>query len=532
MIYSSVTSAKDTTLIPLFTDGKSMYSRYSPQKEAEKYACITEKNKAFFLVTGLGNGLHLRTLLKKYPNSYFFVVENSLEDYEWLKNHFDLEDIIYHPHIHITFLDYFIPKLKQTYIPQLHGDFVYAPLRSWLDQIQKNDYNFSKKLEEYISELSSDMATQAHFGKQWFGNFFINLACIFDKQTTIKTTASKVIITAAGPSLEQFLPQIQAKKQTSDYFLIATDTSVPVLRKWGIHPDVAVCIDSQIHSKNHFFIDSSSKEHLKNTIFAFDLCVSPSVVATVRVKGSEIFFFRNNNPLSTLFSRFITQNADQEIPLLNTGGGTVTSAAFDLAHHLGFTDIEVFGADFAYIDGKPYCKGTYFEDLFSVSCDRISPLDKKYTDLLYRLPTTRLQNQSVTTDILQNYKKSFYEYVQSHTDIMCQVQGMTIQNKNTTYKPSKQTLTEYKCLTSKITKKHAQNFILFYTKELNRLSSLTDTFFDENITSIKDLLTISEIIPSLLPLFSWDIKKNNTEKSFLRIIKLAYSYMIRYTDIL
>ena len=105
MIYSSVTSAKDTTLIPLFTDGKSMYSRYSPQKEAEKYACITEKNKAFFLVTGLCNGLHLRTLLKKYPNSYFFVVENSLEDYEWLKNHFDLEDIIYHPHIHITFLD-------------------------------------------------------------------------------------------------------------------------------------------------------------------------------------------------------------------------------------------------------------------------------------------------------------------------------------------------------------------------------------------------------------------------------------------
>ncbi|MBU3850413.1 MAG: hypothetical protein IAA16_07600, partial [Candidatus Treponema excrementipullorum] len=123
-------------------------------------------------------------------------------------------------------------------------------------------------------------------------------------------------------------------------------------------------------------------------------------------------------------------------------------------------------------------------------------------------------------------------YVQSHTDIMCQVQGMTIQKKNTTYKPSKQTLTEYKCLTSKITKKHAQNFILFYTKELNRLSSLTDTFFDENITSIKDLLTISEIIPSLLPLFSWDIKKNNTEKSFLRIIKLAYSYMIRYTDTL
>lgn len=532
MIYSAVTYAKDTTLIPLFVDGKSMYSRYSPQKEAEKYANITEKSKAFFLVTGFGNGLHIRSLLKKYPDSYFFVVENSLEDYQWLKNHFDIEDIIFHPHIHITFLDYFIPELKQTYIPQLHGDFVYAPLRSWLDQIQKHECNFSKKLEEYISELTSDMATQAHFGKQWFSNFFTNLTCIFDEQTTIKTIASKVIITAAGPSLEQFLPQIQAKRQNNDYFIIATDTSVPVLRKWGIHPDVAVCIDSQIHSKNHFFIDSSSKEHLKNTIFAFDLCVSPSVVATVRAKGNAIFFFRNNNPLSTLFSRFITQNADQEIPLLNTGGGTVTSAAFDLARHLGFTDIEVFGADFAYINGKPYCKGTYFEDLFSVSCDRLSPLDKKYTDLLYRLPTTQLQNQSITTDILQKYKKSFYEYIGACTNTTCQVQGMTIQNNNTTNHSSQRTPTEYKYLTSTIIKKHVQNFIRFYTKELKRLSSLTDTFFDENIVSIKDLLTISEIIPSLLPLFSWDIKKNNTEKSFLRIIKLAHSYMIRYTDTL
>ena len=52
-LYSNVIEAKDGTLIPVFTSGKTMYSKYSPCKETETFAnnCKQEQLQ-FFLICG------------------------------------------------------------------------------------------------------------------------------------------------------------------------------------------------------------------------------------------------------------------------------------------------------------------------------------------------------------------------------------------------------------------------------------------------------------------------------------------------
>ena len=51
-IYTSILSAKNGSLIPLFDDGKSMESKYNPQNEAERNAENTEASSFFLILRG------------------------------------------------------------------------------------------------------------------------------------------------------------------------------------------------------------------------------------------------------------------------------------------------------------------------------------------------------------------------------------------------------------------------------------------------------------------------------------------------
>ena len=123
-----------------------------------------------------------------------------------------------------------------------------------------------------------------------------------------------------------------------------------------IVPDAVVSIDGQNISYAHFLHQAQKNK----TVFAFDLCANSIPAKKISVQKNKILFFESGHPLSVLASRFNGTNFIH----LNSGSGTVTIAATDLVFFLGFEKIEFFGADFAYLNGKPYAKGTYLDDIF------------------------------------------------------------------------------------------------------------------------------------------------------------------------
>jgi hypothetical protein len=112
-------------------------------------------------------------------------------------------------------------------------------------------------------------------------------------------------------------------------------------------------------------------------------------------------FATGGHPLSRYAAAF------GNLPLLETGSGTVTVAAMDAAFSCGYKRIKLVGADFAYTAGKPYCRGTYLEGVFSRTVSRLCGREERYTELMFRTEVKKsIHEKSVTyfTDTLTNYR--------------------------------------------------------------------------------------------------------------------------------
>ena len=526
MLYKSTLAARDGTIIPAFSDGKTMFSRYAPLREADNFATnlmkennpyesmgsggLLQGGAGFFVVCGLGNGLHIRALKKKFPTSVILVIEKSLEDIQWLKEHFDLSEILSQQDICITSLSQATERFIQLYNPLLQGNFFFLPLRSWVDQLPQEAMVVKNEIQQALKDIAADYSTQAYFGKIWFRNFFQNLSLLPQTHPPAQLpdagSYSQAFVAAAGPSLENFIPDLQQATIRTDLYLIATDTSLPVLLRHNVEPNMVVTIDGQASSSRHFL-----KRIPGTTVLAADISCCPAVARRCHEAGCPVLFFRNRNPLPAVLDHYLQQHDSMGLPVIDTGAGTVTAAAVDLARWLGFTRIQVGGGDFAYLDGKPYCRGTYFEDQFVQFADRTSSMEQKYVELMFKGTTIRDTNK-ITTPVLENYSKSFHQYLQRHSDVafILHEQRVSAMSPRT----DKKTLCD-----------------LELQGEKNMVQQLPQELTRGFVEWYKELLLQQneEVISSILPLYGWYIKKNKDKCDIFHIMKLAYSQTVRYT---
>ena len=515
MLYKATVEAKDGTVIPVFSDGKTMFSRYAPLKEVENFGShlqLEETAGGFFVVAGLGNGIHIQALRKKFPHSIILIVEKSEDEIHWLKDNFSLQSVLSMENIRLTTCTQAAQVFIQLYNPLLQGNFFFLPVRSWVDQVPEEAAQLKASLEQALASIAGDFSTQAHFGKLWFRNFFLNLQSLVTnpKNFQLEIQQECAFVAAAGPSLDSFIPQLKNPQIREKIYLIATDTALPALLRQKIIPDMAVTIDGQAASIRHFLQELPS-----SMVVAADISCAPDVVLRCRNKGCPVLFFRNKNPLPLLLESYLKEKSVDSaafqmelLPEIDTGSGTVTSAAVDVAYKLGFSQIQVGGGDFAYLNGKPYCQGTYFEDQFCTTSCRINPTEQQYIQLMYR-GKTFTSGGKIETAILTEYRKSFENYIKNHGDVVI-------------ITDSKKIYTEKKYYGQKLQAKRCQL----------KISNLSEADFKGFVDWYKSLLKEEkqEAISSILPLFGWYVKKNNAKCDIFYIMKLAYSQTVRYTE--
>lgn len=395
-IYNSFEKAKNGTLIPVFNSGRTMESRYNPERDAQTLCNSIEEAFDFFLVLGIGSGLFIKNLSQRFPHAKILGLEIYKDDLSFLENSEIVRELEENSLIKLISLDQLEKALVQNYLPAKYGQIKIVEQKAWL--LENKDFveNINLILKKTIGLISADYSVQAHFGKIWNSNILNNARLAEKYNFALDIDISKTaVIVAAGPSLDK---TISLLKENQNFYIISTDTASSILLKNKINPDLIISIDGQNVSYNHFV-------ELCPSAYAFDLSANFSAAKKIAEAGNKIFFFSSGHPLSTA----ISLSSSNHFPCLFSGAGTVTITALDFAVEAGFKNILILGADFSYSRGKAYAAGSYLDSLYNMTSSRLKSSEQTFSNLMFRTELIS-SGERKTTQVLQAYKASLEKY--------------------------------------------------------------------------------------------------------------------------
>lgn len=500
-IYSSFLETKTGSFIPVLKNGKTLESRYNPLSEAEK-KINGISNCNFYIVLGICSGILIEKLLQKNPNCTIIGIENDESDIDFLLQSNLIKNLKTKPNIKFCSSSNLVQTLLNNYIPSFYGQVQIIENSIWVLENPETSNTLKLLINKSLEFISKDFSVQAHFGNLWLTNILNNIKSLNSynkKNFSINIPLNKqALIVAAGPSLDQKIKDI--KQNRNNYFIIATDTGFSTLLQNNIFCDCVFSIDSQHISYNHFIHDISK---FQNTLFIFDLTGNHSICNKLIQNGSKVIFTINNHPLSN----YINQLSNNIFPQIFSGSGTVTIAAFDFAVKCGFSNIKVLGADFSYINNKPYAQGTYLDTLYTKSANRLSTIEKNYSHLMYRIPVEIINTNHITTSVLKSYETSFIDYLNT---INC-----NYKKENNEY----------------IININNSNKLCLKQQKAVQINDILKEFSAENraFSEKKSIISLKNTDICLLPLISWLRNNENiVEDNFSDLLKIAYSIILRF----
>jgi hypothetical protein len=346
-----------------------------PRREGKRLV-ESVKDEGFLILLGLGGAYCAAAALEREDIHRVLVIDfdiNSIAELLCSKEYIELFNdprffLIIDPR-HGELEDYILGS----YQPCLFGGIRVLPLRTRTAFGGEEFSAAGSAIEAAIDKISADYSVQAFFGTRWFSNILRNLERAEEPEKPL-APIRQAAVTAAGPSLSMQIPAL--KKKREGLFLIAADTSLPCLLSQGIRPDAVVSIDCQHYSYYHFM------EGLPEGLPLFLDLASPPLVASLSARP---YFFSGGHPLT----RWLSQTW-RPLPELDTSGANVSYAAVSLAERLGARSIELYGADFSYPMGLSYARGAYVYPYFEKDQNRLAPLEKKASSLLFRSPLKKI----------------------------------------------------------------------------------------------------------------------------------------------
>lgn len=503
MIYSGTIEAKTGHLIPTYNSGKPAHSKYNPT--AEKLP-LSEDFSGCVVVFGIAGGFHIKNLLANENVFKIIAVESDRESLDFCLALETVKALQKDGRIAFCSTEDFCQCTGENYMPSLHKKLTTLFLRSWHDEIQDADEIVNDLLKKCLDSISADISVQAHFGKHWHINILSNLKYISQKgfinsPVEMPQGKTRAAIIAAGPTLDTSIEELKCQREST--FIVSTDTAYGTLLNYGIIPDAVVSVDAQQVSSEHFIGIKKCP-----TAFIFDISSNPETVRTVFEKGNKIFFIRSNHPLASL----IGEKAG--IPYAESGSGTVTIAAADWARQQNFKEIAFYGADFAYSDGKPYCRGTYLEKKFLSSSCRTASSEDKYAALMFRTELEKAESgllgdlgkSAVTNRVLASYGSTLLEWAEKHS-LKRQGNAFTALGECPKTKAAANSPFDYK------------TFISGYT---GTVQSLASRMGNMSLSKIVGEILGSHQLISLLPLFAASGKETIIEDISIALQLLLY----------
>ena len=342
------------------------HSRYAAAREAERIAGSTA-NAGYVVVLGLGMGHHVLAIAGR--SARVVCIEPDVALVRSALERTDITDVLRSGRLVIetgTTPDALIDQIAAGYVPALHGALACTELPGRVQADPDAMGAMRAVVSSAVDAMKSDLAVQARFGRVWMRNAILNLP-----GSTIRALpdfgGSPVVVVAAGPSLEDAIPELADPLVRT----IAVDTALPVLLGHHLRPDLVLTVDCQSATYHHYLAAC-----LPDVPMVADLSASPSVFSRMR----SVLPVLSDHPLHGLFRRL-----GCAAPYVDARGGNVTQAAVDLAVRCRAGSVRIVGADYSYPGGATYARGSYVHRLFASDASRLAPEETRH----YRFLTER-----------------------------------------------------------------------------------------------------------------------------------------------
>jgi hypothetical protein len=338
---------------------KALHSRYDPRVEAEKYVetLSLRDNIRFFILIEPALGYVIPVLRRKFPGAAIVVLHVS----DFFAGQSAGEDglSVWTPGMGLgvqEFLEKEIPDVPAAAVRIVEWRPALAAYgRIYLEVLSET--------AEFIKRIDANTRTTRGFGRRWIKNFFRNLGII--KKTLRYTSAiAPVVITGAGPGLEEVLPLICKEKKEKNLFVLAAASSVKALLAGDVVPDLVISTDGGNWALLHL------REALRKAEGENPMALAAGLTAALPSQCSLLPVL----PISegSLWQRIVLDALG--FPHLSLPQrGTVTAAALDLALSLTKGPVFLAGMDLSGRDIRTHVRPYGFDRLREEGVSRLDP---------------------------------------------------------------------------------------------------------------------------------------------------------------
>lgn len=318
----------DTSTVSV--NGIQLTSRHAPLDEAEIQANATPIAEKLYLY-GFGLGFLADHLLKTRDELRSLEIKiTNVAIFKFILNILDISEITKHPKVGISLacddvqmpLPCFVHPECLTLCDddnlKIRDQIHYYVRHKFINDAHYKD----EKLIERIKKFNYHKNGKAKGVSNLFKAYRLGRACII----------------GAGPSLEDNIEKLKQLGREHNNIIIACDTATVALNHYGINPDYVVTLDKKIKI-DHFHGFNNKKTNL--------VFFPTTSIEFISEWDGPKFYAITTSPLFDELKK--TEAANTLI-----ANGSVIHPAIDLGIAMGYKEILLFGADFAFIKNKTH----------------------------------------------------------------------------------------------------------------------------------------------------------------------------------
>ncbi|MDR2541988.1 MAG: DUF115 domain-containing protein [Treponema sp.] len=297
-------------------------------------------------------GYIIPVLKERFKNSKIIALH---VDDNYKDNHFDIP-VLY------TTENSKVKKFLENEVPEIDSDKIrIIEWRPSLTFYKEAYLSLFSLVVNFLKRFDAGRRTTAVFGKRWLKNFFKNLKVV-KKTLLYRQTSLPVIVTGAGPGLEQALPLIAKMQETC--LIIAASSSFLSLSSHGIHTDIVIATDGGPWALRHIYPVFRNNSSKTESVLAVNLC------AALPSQSTDMPFLIIND--GSYWQSIILNKLG--IPSVVIGQkGTVIATAVELALLLSSGNIYLAGMDFSIRDIRTHVRPYAFDNIFLMQANRLRP---------------------------------------------------------------------------------------------------------------------------------------------------------------
>ncbi|MFZ5639692.1 MAG: motility associated factor glycosyltransferase family protein [Bacillota bacterium] len=334
-------------------DGRTVFlhSKYDPEKEARQFICSKKiKDGDTVVVYGFGLGYHIKESLNCIgENGRAFVIEPNVGLFKYALKYVNL--------------NIFLSDKRLKIILENNLGAISKKLAGLMEEVQKKNGHllvhrpsleitpdYADFLKQLLLEWQVKQDTLIKFAGQLEENLIQNMDLIrrLPGAARILHTINNipVLLVAAGPSLDKSIEYIRAIQDRCLVFSVGT--ALKPLLMHGITPDLVIITDP-----HPIVVKQIEGVSTKAPLIAFPT-VHPAVLA--EYPGLKLIACQQGVDA-------IEKMAEETGEELISTGGSVITAALDIAIRMGCNPVLFAGLDLGYVRGKTHAAGTMHEGL-------------------------------------------------------------------------------------------------------------------------------------------------------------------------